>query len=56
MSKRKKRDDWNYPPNYNHLLGYVEGGKAYTKRMKKDAGFDPVVFDRSVKDGRSLNK
>lgn len=49
---RKKKGDWPYPPNYNHLLGYVE--KGVVNERKKSKG--PVCFDRNIKDGRALNK
>lgn len=57
MSKKAKREDWQYPPNYNHLLGYVETGNVPRERgKKKDKGSDPVYFDRDIKNGRDLNK
>lgn len=54
-SKVRKQDkDWLYPPNYNHLLGYVEKGKVPEGKCKK--GTKVVSFDRSIKDGKNLNK
>lgn len=48
---RSSDNDWPYPPNYNHVLGYCEG-----RVTAKDKGFDPVHIDRAVKDGKSMNK
>lgn len=54
MSKKKKNEEkgyWQPRPGRNWLLGYVEG-----KPVTKGQGIREVQFDRSVKDGKSLNK
>lgn len=53
MSRKERPKDWPYPPNYNHLLGYVEKGVAPNKKRNN---IQVKVFDRNIKDGISLNK
>lgn len=52
MSKKKDKD-WPYKGSYNHLLGYMEGKTVHTGRGE---GVKAVFVDRTVKDGKSLNK
>lgn len=50
-SKPEDKNYWPYRPGFNHLLGYVEG-----KPVRKGEGIKEVRFDKSIKDGLSLNK
>ena len=52
MSKKKDKY-WPYKGGYNHLLGYMEGKTVCTGRGE---GVKVVSIDRTVKDGKSLNK
>jgi hypothetical protein len=49
--KNKKDNFWPKRPGYNYVLGYVEG-----KPTPSTGGIKTKSIDRSVKDGKSLNK
>lgn len=49
--KTKEINYWTYRPGFNILVGYKEG-----TIKTKSGGIKEVDLDRTVKDGKSLNK